>query len=226
MEAIKPRLGSKLELELYDSNGRRMMPILISQFEELLPDGTMEILTPIHEGRIFIVHRDTQVGVIYGKDGELFRFPAVILDYKKSGNIHLLMIKPLGGEEKYQRRSFFRLKCLLDVEYRFTGQNSDKQESVTELRKAVTRDISGGGMSLLLNDKPVVGQTMKGVCKMGNDVKFEGRIVRVRNVTDEGKFKYEAGIEFTGIKDIDRERIIGFIFELERKLLNKGWQTK
>lgn len=226
MEEIKLTLGSKLELELYDDNGERIKPVLVSQFETLLPNGSMEILAPIHEGRFFTIHRETQMDVIYEENGDLFKFLAVVLEQKVSGNIHLLKIQPRSGAERVQRRTFYRFNCLLDINYRFFDKNADKKEALGEFKKAVTKDLSGGGMLLLLNEKPVTGWFLEGVIKVGREVRFKGHIVRVIKVEGKGKFNYETGVEFINITNMDRERIISFIFDQQRKLLNKGWHTK
>jgi c-di-GMP-binding flagellar brake protein YcgR len=33
------------------------------------------------------------------------------------------------------------------------------------------------------------------------------------------------GVEFVEIRDADREKVIGFIFKSQRKMLKKGWST-
>ena len=49
MIKTKLTLGTKLELELYDANGDKIVPTLISQFEAVLPDGSESL----HIGRIY-----------------------------------------------------------------------------------------------------------------------------------------------------------------------------
>ena len=85
MIKTKLTLGTKLELELYDANGDKIVPTLISQFEAVLPDGSMEILSPILEGRIYPVHRGTNLDVIYEKNGDLYRFASQALGRKLKG---------------------------------------------------------------------------------------------------------------------------------------------
>lgn len=226
MGAIKLTLGSKLELELYDKNGERVMPLLVSQYETTSPDGTMDVLAPIHEGRIFPVHRDTRMDVIYERDGDLFKFSAAAIERKISGNVFLLTIKPLSNEERMQRRTFFRFNCLLDVEYRMFQDLAIPKEDRGAFKKAVTKDLSGGGLCLLANERPTYGWFLEGLLKIEREVRFIGKIVRVINIHDKGKFSYEIGIEFVEITNGERERVISFIFDSQRKLLKKGWSTK
>ncbi len=226
MEAINLTLGNKLELELYDSKFERITPILVSQFEALLPDGSMEILAPIHEGRIYPIHRETFMDVIYERNGDLFKFLAVVLERRVSGNIYLLRIQPRSGEERLQRRTFFRFSCLLNIKYRTFEHKETKSEGRGEFKETMTKDLSGGGLCLLVKEKPRNGWFLEGIINVGAEVRFLGRIVRVINVHEKGIFSYEVGIEFDEIKNIDRERIISYIFDSQRKLLKKGWSGK
>jgi len=226
MGDIRLTLGNKLEVELYDSNNERIQPLLVSQFERYLPDGSMEILAPIHGGRIFPVHRGVEMDIIYERKGELYKFRAAALERSIDGNIYLLRIMPISGEEHLQRRNFFRFACLQDVRYRMFENRDTREEERGEYVRAITKDISGGGLCLLTNLQPVHGWFVEGNLDVGSKLCFKGRIVRVIDIHDKGKFRYEAGIEFVDIDEKVRQKVIGFIFESQRKLLKKGWSTR
>ena len=221
MKAIKLSLGYKIELELYDNNGDHILPILVSQYESTLPDENIEILAPIHEGRIYPVHRGMRMDVIYEKDGDLFKFSALALERKVTGNVFFLVIKQLSDVEQMQRRSFFRFNSLLDVEFRVFQNKDTPKDERGEFKKAVTRDISGGGICFLSNEKPNYGWYIEAKIKLEREISFIGRIVRVINVHEKGKFNYEGGVELVEITNGDRERVIGFIFDSQRKLITK-----
>ncbi|HHW22803.1 MAG TPA: hypothetical protein GXX26_07985 [Clostridiaceae bacterium] len=226
METIKLTLGDKLEVELYDNNNQRIHPLLVSQFERFLPDGSMEIHAPIQGGRIFPVHRGVEMDIIYERKGELYKIRAVALERNIDGRIYLLRVMPKSGEEHIQRRGFFRFGCILDVKYRMFANKDTKAEDRGTFIKAITKDISGGGLCLLTNEKPVYGWYIEGNLDIGFNLNFIGRIVRVFDIRDKGKFKYETGVEFVDIREMDREKVISFIFDSQRKLLKKGWSTK
>lgn len=226
METIKLSLGDKLEIELYNSNGERVSPLLVSQYERSLPDGSMEILAPIKGGRIFPVYRGVEMGVIYEKSGELYTFKAEAIERRVSGNIYLLRIAPTSGAEHMQRRLFFRFDCILDLKYRLFEEKDTVDQDRGEYKKAITKDISGGGLCILTDVQPQYGWHLEGIIDVGGNIRFVGKIVRVINVHDKGKYHYEAGIEFIDISDLGREKVISFIFDSQRKMLKKGWSTK
>ncbi|MGI6123266.1 MAG: flagellar brake protein [Acetivibrionales bacterium] len=226
METVKLNIGHKLELQLYNSNREQGSLLLVSQYERSLPDGSMEILAPIKGGRVFPVHRGVEMDVIYERSGKLYKFKAEAVERRISGNIYLLRIMPKSGEEHMQRRFFFRFDCILDVKYRLFENNDIDKENRGDYKKAITKDISGGGLCILTNEEPVYGWFMDGIINIGSDVRFKGRVVRVINVHDKGKYNYESGIEFVEISDLEREKVISFIFDSQRKLLKKGWSTR
>lgn len=223
MLKTKLTLGTKLELELYDANGNKMVPTLISQFEAVLPDDSMEILSPLLEGRIFPVRRGTRMEVIYQKDGEVYKFASEAIERKLEGNIHYLRIRPLTEEEKIQRRYFFRFSCVRDVEYRLFADGDTQEEERGVFRKGVTKDISGGGICFRADVKPEIGWQVEGILRLNRDIPFIGRVVRVIDIREGGRYNYEIGVEYTDITNMNRERVISFIYEEQRKLLKKGW---
>ena len=109
------------------------------------------------------------------------------------------------------------------MEYRFFESGEIKPEDRGNFEKGITKDISGGGICLCTNAKPEYGWFVEGWLALNERIKFTGRVVRVINVYDRGKYNYDVGIEFVEIANMDRERVIGFIFDEQRKLLKKGW---
>ena len=226
MKTIELNLGDKLEIEIYSSNGERTSLILASQYERLLPDGSMDILAPIKGGRFFPVNRGVEMGIIYEKSGELYKFKAEVIERWMSGNIHFLRIIPKSGPERLQRRFFFRFECILDLKYRLFEKKDTKDADKGSFKKAITKDISGGGLCILTEEEPKCGWYLEGIFDVGSVVRFIGKVLRVTHIRDRGRFHYEAGIEFIDISELEREKVISFIFDSQRKMLKKGWSTK
>lgn len=58
MEYREIGLGTKIELELYDEDGNRLAPVLISQYETYDEESNVaEIHIPFFEGNIYPVHQ-------------------------------------------------------------------------------------------------------------------------------------------------------------------------
>jgi len=223
MDTAKLNLGDKIKLQLYNSDETQSSQELASQYESMLPDGSMEILAPIKEGKVLPVHRGIEMDVMFAQNGKMYTFKAETIDRRVTGNLYLLRIKPKTKIVHLQRRLYFRLECVLDVKNRFFENIEDKD--LIEYKNAITKNISGGGICLLTDDEPKKGWNFDGIIDIGGDIHFKGRVVRVNKLENAGKYRFEVGIEFVDITDQEREKVISFIFDTQRKKLKKGWLT-
>lgn len=223
MEMIKLNLGDKIKVQLYNSDGEDVSQELASQYERLLPDGSMEILAPIKGGIVFPIHRGIEIGVMFEKDGKLYTFKAETIERKALGNVNLLRIIPKSEVEYLQRRLYYRFECVLDAKNRFFENMDDGDRG--EYKDALIKDISGGGLRILTNDEPKNGWYLDGIIDIGSEVHFTGKVVHVNKLRNKGQYRFEAGIEFVEISSPDREKVISFIFASQRKMLKKGWST-
>lgn len=217
-------LGTKIELELYDSNGDKAGPALVSQYETYDErNNLMEIHVPFFEGKIVPVHSGTLMDVIFSKGSETYSFKAQAISREVQSGIAILAIEPVSPIGKIERRSFFRVSCELDAEYRVVETLPIEDTGQETFLKTVTRDISGGGVCLITHTKLKSGTMLEANLKMGRIIRFMGVVARSIEVREKGKIMYETGIEFKLIENRDRERIISYVFEAQRDRLKKGW---
>lgn len=221
-------LGTKIELELYGGDGEKKKPVLVSQFETFDEEiNMMEIHVPFHEGKMYAIHPKTIMDVIFSKENDTYGFQAEAIDRGFQDNIAILRIKPLTPIERIERRSFFRMDCELEIQYRVVGDLPEEGITGTgPLIKAVTRDISGGGVCLVAETKLQRGTKIEAFLKLNREIRFIGIIAGVREVKEKGKILYNTGVEFKFIDNKDREKIISYVFETQRDRLKKGWMRR
>jgi c-di-GMP-binding flagellar brake protein YcgR len=89
--------------------------------------------------------------------------------------------------------------------------------------KAYTADISGGGVRLLTDEKLEPGQQVECRIPIGERdfLELKGLVVRVVPCV-EGNYKFEVGVKFVDILEAERDRLIQFIFQQQRRLKAKG----
>lgn len=226
MDKLKLSLGDKIEIELYDSDGERKDPVLVSQHESLLEDGSMVILAPIHAGYLYPLNRREKVGIVYEKNSGIYKFDAVVAEPRLSGLIRMIRIVPISEPIPIQRRNFFRLNIVLDAKYRIFAQKNANEVVRGEYIKAISKDLSGGGICLLTMEEPILNWYVEAKLDIDDEITFVGIIVRSTPIRSAGSiYKYEMGVEFIKIRDIDREKVISYIFSSQRKMLKKGWST-
>ncbi|OQX81663.1 MAG: hypothetical protein B6D56_01690 [Candidatus Omnitrophica bacterium 4484_70.1] len=111
-----------------------------------------------------------------------------------------------------ERRRFVRLDINVKVRWK-------RIEQVNEEEKEVTKNISGGGICLIAEEKLNKGDTLYLEIELpsGELIYARGRVVWVNEyeiIGVEVKKKYDVGIEFIEIKEEDREEIGRYIFTL------------
>jgi c-di-GMP-binding flagellar brake protein YcgR len=217
--------GTKLELEISNSINEEKKLVLISEFEWADNESTAVIAAPILEGAIYNIHIGALMNVYFILDGELYKLKARVMERKRIDNIALLGMKILGDIERIQRRQFFRFEYSLPFKYRIVEEPNNSNDSKTDkYSMAITRDLGGGGLCILIEEKIDEGIVVEGELELSEKekAKFSGKIIRVSKRESEGKYNYDAAIEFYQIDNKVRETIIKYIFEQQRKLRKKG----
>lgn len=216
--------GTKLELELYDNFGEKINTMLVSQIEWHEEGNTSFIAAPISEGILYPVHLGTYMDVFFLKDEHLYKLRAKVLSRDAKDNIALLKIEVKGEIEEIQRRQFFRFDCVLPVQYRKVKSLSDAASSRESFNNAITQDVSGSGVCMLVEES--IDNDALLDCRIilgdSNAVRFVGSVVRLSKCNFESRYKYEVGLHFKSIDNKDREVIIKYIFNEQRKLRKKG----
>lgn len=227
MELSELRMGTKLEIETYDSNGEKMEPTLISEIEWIEGNNTAVIAAPILGGNIIPLPVDSVVDIYFvGMERGIYnryKFNAVVREWDVSNNVYVLRVEKRGKIERVQRRRYFRLDCYAEVRYKeVESLNADNKDD-SGFKKTLAKNLSGGGICMKTNDRMKPGSIV--VCEIAfnnRKIGFYGKVVRFEDTGREYGYRYEAGIAYMSIDERDREAIIRYIFNEQRKLLNKG----
>ncbi|HEY8501003.1 MAG TPA: PilZ domain-containing protein, partial [Clostridia bacterium] len=186
----------------------------------------VEILAPFYEGNIYPVHQYMVMDVIFSKENDTYMFKGEAVQRFNQDNIAMLKVKPITPIRKIQRRAFFRMDCTLNVRYRTLDNiiiSDDDIKGDGEFSEAKTKDISGGGICMLTDVRLDKSSYIEAFIELDNEIRFVGEIVRSNVIKKRGKLMYETGVEFKKIENRDREKIIGYIHEIQRERLKKGW---
>ncbi|NJD02276.1 MAG: flagellar brake protein [Ruminiclostridium sp.] len=228
MKVSDLEIGTKLELEIYDRNEQAQGLSLVSEFEWLVDPTTLMIAAPIFERVIYPLRIGTLINIYYirkaAQEYELYTFKANVLKREMNENMALLRIGVISEIERIQRRQYFRLGCSIPVKFRAMESMNDTADINTQFKTTIANNLSGGGICLLLEEKLDVGKLLE--CEIATDgkkgIRFFGKVKRYEKNVLHGKFKYEIGIAFININNNDREKVVKFIFEEQRKLRKRG----
>ncbi len=216
-----------------------------SKVQDVKENGDIEIEVPTQEGKSVSLPSGVRLEFLFYTRTGMFRCVAHIKRRYVRGRLYLFLIEQKTPLEKFQRREYYRFECVMEMSFYPVSKEEIDITPLNELkehhrltvpedlpRKALAVDISGGGIRFV-SDHPgqegeymvvsltlpseqselkldMLGQTM--VCQS-----IEKKSGGKKNTQE----KYEYRVQFIkGSKE--REQIIKYIFEQERKSRQKG----
>lgn len=213
-------IGEKIEVviqERLDADSKTCF----SMVQDVPQDDELLITLPMLKGQPVPLGIGQTVRINFFRDRGRFSFEAKVIERQSTEAVRLIRLKQISPMHRLQRRNFYRLKINLPVLFRLIEQDSepDRQGYI----KAYTADISGGGLRLLTNEDLKPGQQVE--CRISiedsNFLELKGLVVRVATCV-EGNYKFEVGVKFIDILESERDKLIQFIFQQQRKLKAKG----
>lgn len=225
--------GEKVELQLMvhdmDENPEIEKKVYYSVVYDILSDDRLEIFMPMEKQKLILLPVDSEYDMfIYTKTGLLQCF-ARIVDRYKSNNVYILSLELISNLRKYQRREFYRFACALEMDSRPLNEEEVKAyengeiylDAAAPLTKGIIVDISGGGIRFTTTAKYEVGAYLYCtysllINNLLKDYKIVGKVLRNRSI-DNRPGEYECRVQFLNLNPLQREEIIKFIFDEERK---------
>lgn len=233
LEHIKT--GNRIEITLKKEppSGR----VLISQVESVYDNDQMLVLMPISYGKLVTLPLDVIYSFIFFSDKGMYKYDGKIVKYIKEENYNFMVVKIVSEGEKIQRRSFFRFNCLLPIRFSKALDNGKHEEAETasdmlpltveninkdtELFKGVIKDIGGGGIRFISNDNVEVEDKIKSLILLKDDyIVVIGKVLH-KQYFPKSNYRFQYRVEFMGIKEEEQAQIVKFIFDEQRRVLQR-----
>lgn len=226
--------GDKLELTIVKNNAEEQnkeeKKVYKTKIYDVVSDDELKVTMPMEKGKLILLAVDTEYDLcIYTQDG-LYQCYARVTDRYKSNNVYILSMELTSSLKKFQRREYYRLNCVLNMKCKsLTGEEQTHLEQKVEfmdtdftLQDGVIVDISGGGARFISTEKYDVGTKILFLfCLTVSEAAMQynviGRVLLSEEI-DGREGEYENRVQFLDLNNDDREGIIKFIFEEERKI--------
>lgn len=214
-------------------NGGLTPATYASQVFEIRNDNILRVSMPIEHGRIIPLSKGKKFDAFFYTAKGLYQCMVIIIDRFKINNIYMMDIELLTEPVKYQRRQYYRLELNIPVRYmQITETESNVMANEEELPERLgnlseyhtgdTIDISGGGLRFTGDTLVEKGNRLAVVF----DIDYEGNIERYLLAADvimsfaipQHHGMYEHRVEFKDISKENREMLIKYIFQEERKI--------
>lgn len=201
---------------------------------DVLSEDQLEIMMPIEKGKVILLPVDGQFDLCFYTMKGLYQCYARILDRYKSNNVYIVVVELTSNLRKHQRREYYRLGCAIGMEFR--ELNEAEIAAVAQdrflpmpglpLKKGVIADISGGGMRFVADCSLSAGAMIYctyALQSKGREKQYglAAKVLRSQELGDRPG-AYENRIQYVNIDVDEREEIIKYIFEEERKQRHKA----
>ncbi|MCR4716928.1 MAG: PilZ domain-containing protein [Lachnospiraceae bacterium] len=202
-------------------------PVYLSQIVDIENSTQLKIIMPTLGTRVVPLEANKRFNCTFYTSKGLYAGDFVVIERSRDGSMPVIKLEIRTALKKVQRREYYRYDCMLPMKYRIA--NKDEKISLEELKElqwfdGVVVDLSGGGMRFVVPasiPKDAYAQfklvlEIKGAYK---EFYLYGDIISAR-VSPNNNRVFECRTQFMKITEAERDQIIGYIFEQERKKRN------
>ncbi len=239
-------VGDKIDVKPLDFNGGliKSSKTYVSQLLDIYDENTISIAMPYGNGLVHMLEQGKSYRLYFYSSKGLYQCDCVMSAIYRENNTLIASVKISTALEKIQRRQYYRLECIHEIEYRPITQEelqlenrlatnkfinaeekADLRRRLSQLnqiwRKGSITDLSGGGARFNSDEPLNRGDRVRIKLDFirGNELK---RLVIGAEIIISGKMenrngKYEHRAEFYDIGKTDREDLIKYIFEQDRR---------
>lgn len=226
--------GNKVELQavrrIRNVSGQDEAPHIYStKVFDIVSDERIELLMPMEHTKYILLPVDGEYDLCFYTDNGLYQCYARVVDRYKDNNIYVLALDLTTNLRKHQRREYYRFSCALRMDSRELMQteidsleiNSNSLQPGLPLKQSVIVDISGGGLRFVSNMQYELGSML--LCKYSLIIEGEakeysiiGKVLSVKESESRANV-FEHRVQYVNVDVDDREEIIKYIFNEERK---------
>jgi len=236
---VKP--GSRLEIQKVDrvkyEGEEKKAPIYDTRVYDVISEDRMEIHMPMIQSKLILLSIDTEYDMCLYTDNGLYQCFGRVIDRYKDNTVYLILVELTSNLRKFQRREFYRFSCALEMKSRQLEKDEVKsiEKELVDLKpnlplqRSIVVDISGGGLRFVANYKYEPGTLIQCCYSLTIEGKYKeynlvGNVLSVQeNPNKPGLFEHR--VQYIDINTEEREEIIRFIFEEERKNRQKDRRT-
>jgi len=226
--------GNKIEIQAVErvkpANSNETKKVYTSQVRDIMSDDQIEIYMPFEKTKVILLPIDAEFDLYFYTPAGLFQCFAKVKDRYKDGNQFVLLMELTSNLRKFQRREYYRLSCALEMNSRpLEKEEIDSMDGDSDvvlvpgipLKRSVVVDISGGGLRFISSYKYEADSYI--CCKynliidgVSKEYTLISKVLVVKELENRpGVFEHRA--QYVDINTYEREEIIRFIFEEERK---------
>lgn len=214
-------LGEKVEIITNFADRREK--VYFSMIQDILDEDTFVINLPMSKRERAFLYIGQEVAVNYFRCHGQYYFLAMVIERYEKENVYYFKLKKISDIHRLQRRNYFRLAKTIPIKIDILDQDN---KTNIETINGYTFNICGGGVGVIVQQDLPVNTNVKCTfeLKLGDNIdKFstKAKVVRCNHIDDQ-EDKFEVGICFEDMPEQQRDEIIKFIFNEQRRLRKRG----
>ena len=147
-------VGNKVDIEYVNPDTKEKY-IYKSQVFDIMENDEIRIAMPFEGTKLVVMSLNIRYKFCFFTKTGLFECTGLVIDRFKSDNRYVAVISLQTGLRKIQRREFYRLEKLTDIEYRVLTEEESNLETVREVLlaedEAAEKPIYKKGIAYLCN---------------------------------------------------------------------------
>ena len=232
------QIGNKIDIESIkkttDETGEITRKTYRSELYDIESEDIIKIAMPMEQSKIVLLPVDAEYSLCFYTPNGLYQCLARVVERYKSNNLFVLSMELETDLQKYQRREYYRLNTVLDMKSKAIDENTGTtgMEQVQFMDTDLTFDngtmvdISGGGARFISKVRYTEGSLIRFAFSLFvngevTEYKLTGKVLKSTPIENK-EDSFENRIQFVNMVNDDRESIIKYIFEEERKVRRKS----
>ena len=224
--------GDKIEIVRIDRRTWEEKDVqYISKIADI-KDEYFYIFTPIKEGVYVTFYIDEILRVYKVSSDGVWMFDGIVEERFKEPE-YIVKVKQISDVRKIQRRMFFRLPINLDIFVKVLNSDKISKENTQEdwaaddfsegkIVKALTKDISGGGVCFIAQEEFEIGELILAKIPIQQEeLILKAQILRKERV-QHPTYRFMYGCKFVEARQNEIDKIVRFIFAQQQKMRQKG----
>jgi len=190
--------------------------------EEILDPAQLMIHMPIEYGKLVKLDQGAVYSVLFFTEKGMLQFGASIAEYTKTDGFNLIKINLVSEGERMQRRSFFRLNCVMPFSYSPVSTGGEEETPDEFPFEGIIKDIGGGGIRFAANNDVSESGSLVCLLNIENEpIAARGRVLHKQHFP-KSVYAYQYRVQFTGMNHYDQERIVQYVYNEQRKIVKRA----
>ncbi len=201
---------------------------------DIISGDRIEVVMPMEKTKLILLPIGSEHDLFFCSSSGMYQCRAKIVDRDKKGGNYLLVMDLISNLRREQRRQYYRFSCALEMQSRALeteevravdeiGLTEEQMMPNLPLKRSIIVDISGGGLRFVSDyayeaDSILLCRYVLETDEERKTYEVLGKVLAVNEVENRPGF-YEHRVQYIKIDKEEREEIIKFIFEEERKNL-------